>query len=397
LDDNKKPGQRDISDLKARLGLKKTQASMPAQSPQGGTPPVGQPAIPPPTGGGQQAERPIPSPFGQPAPQAAPEPAPAPPPDPRRDPFAQQQAANLAAFYGIGQTLPGDASAVGAGDAAAAKPKSKTGLIMGLLVVAVGFGVGNACGRVSSGRQEFNKATEQAAYIRDEVDRLGKQLNSITDLLNTPATLKGNIDMEVSKKLGELDLKKPDQDKLFRINFSQLSDVAMQRLFTYYNHTITLYDDLQLHAKKAEADRESLENFVKKGAATENKNYGVITEQQGPLTLAKMVEVGKPVCSDPAKTDCNANELSAFEYRLDSGSAWGKRPVKGKPGEIVMPLQQTPLFKTIAGGGSDVLAVKDYARRIAAIRSLASSLSNEQKEVLADIKKIADRPKIVAF
>ncbi len=390
--DDKKPGQRDISDLKARLGLKKTQASMPAQSPQG-TPPAGQPAMsPPPPVGGQRA---IPSPFGQPEPQAAPEPAPAPPPDPRRDPFAQQQAANLAAFYGIGQSLPGDASSVG--DQSAAKPKGTGRLIVGLLIVGVGFGVGNACGRVSTGRQEFNRATEQAAYIRDEVDRLAKQLNSITDLLNTPATLKGNIDLEVSKKLGELDLKKPDQDKLFRINFSQLSDVAMQRLFTYYNHTIVLYDDLTLHSKKTEADKDSLEAFVKNGAKTENKNFGVITEQQGPLTLAKMVEVGKPVCSDPAKTDCGANDLAAFEYRLDAGSAWGKRPVKGKPGEIVMPLQQTPLFKTIAGGGSDVLAVKDYARRIAAIRSIASSLSAEQKEVLTDIKKIADRPKIIAF
>jgi hypothetical protein len=387
-DDQKKPGQRDISDLKARLGLKKTQAQ-PAASPAP-TPPGGAPVAPPVAG-----RQSIPSPFAQPA-QPEPEPAPAPPPDPRRDPFAQQQAANLAAFYGIGQQLPGDASKVDA--APISKPKGFGRLGFVILLGAIAFGVGNACGRVTAGRHEYNRATEQATAVRDEVDRIAKQIGQITDTINlSKETLKGNIDTEMTKKLGEIDLKKPDQDKLFRVNFSQLGDVQIQRLMNYYNHVIQLMDDVQLHAKKTEADKESLENFVKAGAKTENKNFGVITETQGPLTLAKMVEVGKPVCPKPDQTDCNANELTGFEYRMDSGSGWGKRPVKGKPHEIVMPLQQTPLFKTIAGGGSDVLAVKDYARRMASIRSLIGSIAAEQKEVQTDLKKLAERSKLLAL
>ena len=42
--------------------------------------------------------------------------------------------------------------------------------------------------------------------------------------------------------------------------------------------------------------------------------------------------------------------------------------MKGKPEAIVMPLQQTPLFKAVAAGNPDFLAVKDYARRMAEIK-----------------------------
>src|SRR5882724_4570159 len=96
LDENKKPGPRDISDLKARLGLKKT-AAMPAAAPQN-TPPLGQPATQAPSGYGAPAPQ---QPSGPPPPFGRREepPPPAAPADPRRDPFSAQQkqaAANLA-------------------------------------------------------------------------------------------------------------------------------------------------------------------------------------------------------------------------------------------------------------------------------------------------------------
>ncbi len=113
--------------------------------------------------------------------------------------------------------------------------------------------------------------------------------------------------------------------------------------------------------------------------------------------LATFVEVGSPVCTDPSKTDCPANELKGFKYRLDSGSGWGERPVKGKPEAIVIPLKQSPLFKSVAAGNPDVLAVKDYARRMAEIRLLANTLVNEQKDVLSDLKKAAEREHLFAL
>jgi hypothetical protein len=405
LEDNKKPGPRDISDLKARLGLKKT-GTMPAVTQSTPQPPgqqqapnpLGQPAqpqyeaAPPPAA--SAASRPLPNPFGrpEPAPQAPP---PAAPPDPRRDPFAQQQQASLAAFYGINQSIPGSADALDAQPISKPKPWGKIGFILG--VSAVPFIIGSWVGAISRGRSDYNTTTEQAGQIYGEVEKISKQLTAIADTINaSPESRKGNVDIEMSAKLGALDLKKPDTVKIFHTNYQNLEPIVVERLMQYYNGTTKLLDEVAAHSKKTENDKDALVRMQKEGAKAD-KNYGVIVEQQGGLTLAKFVEVGSPVCNDPSKTDCNANELKGFQYRLDSGSGWGTRPVKGKPESIVMPLQQTPLFKAVAAGNPDFLAVKDYARRMAEIRQQLGQLMNSQKEVLGDLKKASDRPKMLAL
>ncbi|HXU67684.1 MAG TPA: hypothetical protein VN947_00070 [Polyangia bacterium] len=403
LDENKKPGPRDISDLKARLGLKKT-AAMPAAAPAP-TPAHGQPAtqqqpVPPPSGYGAPAPQ---QPSGPPPPfgrrEEPPPPQPAAPADPRRDPFAsaqqQQAAANLAAFYGLGQALPGSADSV-SGDSIS-KPKLSGRLVIFLISLAVIFGVGNACGRIQRDRIEYNTTTDQAGQIREEVEKMSKTLSSIVDALNsTPAGRKGDVDIDLSAKLGAMDLKKPDTVRIFHTNYNSLEPVIVERLMQYYDGTIKLYDEIQVHAKKTDNDKDALTRMAQAGAKSD-KNYGVIVQPQGGLMIAQFVEVGQPVCQQEGKTDCNANELKGFQYRMDSGSGWGTRPVKGKPEAIVMPLQQTPLFKAVAAGNPDFLAVKDYARRMAEIKTQAAMLMNQQKDVLSDLKKSSERPKLFAF
>jgi hypothetical protein len=404
LEDNKKPGPRDISDLKARLGLKKTGA-MPAvtantAAPAGQAPPSQQPLASPmmqqpayqdPVA---QPRAAVPSPFARPAPEAPP-PQPAAPPDPRRDPFAQQQAANLAAFYGVGQSLPGSADAVS--DAPISKPPILGRMIPFLAAGGLAFVIGAFCGNVSKSRSEYNITTEQAGMLRNEVEGIGKQLNAIADVINgSPESRKGNVDLDMSAKLGTLDLKKPDTVKIFHTNYASMEPVIVERLMQFYDGSIKLLDEVQAHSKKTDNDKEALVRMQKEGAKAD-KNYGVIVEPQGGLMLAKFVEVGSPVCADASKTDCNANELKGFQYRLDSGSGWGQRPVKGKPESIVMPLQQTPLFKAVAAGNPDFLAVKDYARRMAEIRTQLVLLQQQEKDVLKDLKKESERPKLLAF
>ena len=401
MDDNKKPGPRDISDLKARLGLKKT-GVMPATAPAShATPPTGQPAVPvapspvpAPSGFGppaseppqQQAPRSIPSPFAR---QEAPAPAPQPqaPPDPRRDPFAAQQqaaAANLAAFYGMGQSLPGSADATS--DAPISKPAITGTLLKIAAMAAIPFIVGAGVGGISKSRSEYNVTTDQAGQIREEVEKISKQLNLLSDtIMSSAETRKGGVDIDMSAKLGALDLKKPDTNKIFHTNYQNMEPVIVERLMEYYDGTVKLFDEVQAHSKKTDNDKDALLRMGKEGAKSD-KNYGVIVEPQGGLMLAKFVEVGAPVCNDPAKTDCSAADLKGFQYRLDSGSGWGQRPVKGKPEAIVMPLQQTPLFKAVAAGNPDFLAVKDYARRLAEIRTQLALLKNQEKDVLSDLK-----------
>lgn len=397
MDENKKPGPRDISDLKARLGLKKT-GVMPAAAPNT-TPPTGQPVapVPPPSYGAPTAPAGPPPPFGRPAPE--PMPMPAAPPDPRRDPFAAQQqqaAANLAAFYGIGQTLPGSADAVDNAPISKPKPWGRIILLGGVMLIP--FVVGNACGRIQRDRIEYNITTDQAGQLRDEVDKMSKTLSIIVDTINSSkATLQGNIDLDMTAKLGSLDLKKPDTIRIFHTNYASLEPMTVERLMQYYSNTIKLYDEVEQHAKKTENDKDAITRVMQSGATKNEKNYGVIVEPQGGLMLAKFVEVGAPVCADPSKTDCNANELKGFKFRMDAGAGWGERPVKGRPEAIVMPIQRTPLFNAVAAGNPDFLAVKDYARRMAEIRQLAQTLMNEQKELQSDLKKASERPKLFAF
>jgi len=388
LEDNKK-GQRDISDLKARLGLKKTgvmpavsstgQPAAPAQPGQQGT-------VPPPIG------KPIPPPFGQPA--AEPEPVAAEPADPRRDPFAQQQAANLAAFYGIGQVLPG--SAEGVSDAPISKPKpwGRIGLVAGIALAT--FVVGNLFGGVYASRVEFNRTIDQAVTIRAEVDRVAKQVGSLTDVIKASEdTKKGIPDFAMTKKLAELDLKKPDTTKLFRTNYARLEDIAIERLFTYYNESIKLFDLVALHAKRTEADQASIESFVKSAGKDANKNYGVIIDASKAVPVGSLVEVGSPVCSGGG--ECGANNLTGFKYRTEAGGAWSERPIKGLPSATVTPIQQTALFKAVAQGNPDILAMQAYNRRLAEITELMGKIQKGQKDVDADLKRAGERPHVFTF
>jgi hypothetical protein len=398
LDDNKKPGARDISDLKARLGLKK-QGGAPAVSPTG-TPAQGAPvqgSVPAPSSpSAPAAPRAIPSPFGQPEPKPEPAPQPAAPPDPRRDPFAMQQAANLAAFYGINQALPGSADSVSAEPLSKPRPWGIIGLLA--VVGAVVFGLGNACGRIYQSRAEFNMTIDQAGQIRDEVDKLSKQLNMIADTLNkSKLTAQGQPDFEMTSALGALDLKKPDTQKLFHTNYMHFEDPAIERLFNYYDHTIQLYDQITMHVKKTEADKPAIDSYAKNGAGKGNKNYAVVLDATGGLTVANFAELGSPVCPQPDQTDCPANQLKGFKYRFDSGGAWGEKPTKGPPTSIVIPIKPSALFQTIAAGNPDVLAYKDYIRRVVTIKALAGNLVAEQKDVLGDLKKTAERPKVFVF
>jgi hypothetical protein len=391
-DDNKKPGARDISDLKARLGLKKT-GTMAAVTAQGT--PQAQGSVPAPAQPG--SPKAIPSPFAKPEPEPAPA-QPAAPPDPRRDPFAMQQAANLAAFYGINQQLPGSAEGVSAEHLSKPRP---WGTIAVFAIVGVGmFGFGNACGRIYQGRVEYNVSIDQAAQIRDEVDKIGKQIGKITEAIrsSTPSQ-QGQPDFELAAKLGSLDLVKPDTQKIFHTNYMHFEDPAIERLFNYYNHSIALFDMVTQHSKKTEADKAAIEAFQHSGGTGRaDKNYAVVLDVTGRLPLAKFAELGGPVCPNPDQTDCPPDQLKGFKYRFDSGAAWGEKPVsKAKLAESVLPIEPSKFFKDIAAGSPDILAFNDYKRRLITIQALSAAIMAEQKDVLGDLKKTIDRPKVFVF
>jgi hypothetical protein len=379
LEDNKKPGARDISDLKARLGLKKAApAATPTADASGG-------AVPAPAG--------IPSPFGQPAPAPA---APAPPPDPRRDPFSaqqQQQAANLAAFYGIGQQLPGSTEGVGTVE----KPKP-----WGLIGAVVGGGlalfiVGSFWGGISKSRVEFNQGTDAAIAIRAEVEGLQKNLDKIVAELGKGRTPDGKPDIEQANRMASLGLKKPTTTKIFHADYVQIEGLGVERLFSYYNNTIKLYDEIETHGRRTNADKESLTKVIAEASKAQNeKNYGVVIDVSSAIPVAKFAEMGAPVCPKEGQP-CEPKDWKGFKYRLDAGAGWSEKPIKGKPGETITPLQRTPLFNTVASGSIDALAMEAYGRRLKSIAEIIMELQKTSKELMADLKKTSERPKVFTF
>ena len=386
MDENKKPGARDISDLKARLGLKKT-STMAAVAP------TGEPAAPH-VPGTAPAPGAIPSPFGQPAPQPA---APAAPPDPRRDPFSaqqQQQAANLAAFYGIGQQLPGTADGQG-------EPleKKKPWALIGAVVgggLAV-FIVGSFWGGISRSRVEFNQGTDAAIAIRTEVEGLQKNLDKILLELGKGRTPDGKPDVDQADRLASLGLKKPTTTKIFHADYAQIEGLGVERLFTYYNDTIKLYDLIDIHARRTHADKEALQKVIAAAGNKDNeKNYGVVIDMSSAIPVAKFAEMGAPVCPKEG-VPCEPKDWKGFKYRLDAGAGWSEKPIKGKPGETITPLQRTPLFNTVASGSIDALAMEAYNRRLKEIAETIVEIEKTQKELSADLKKTAERPKVFTF
>jgi len=310
-----------------------------------------------------------------------------------RDPFAaqqQQQAANLAAYYGYGQALPGTTEGVETVEKK--KPTALYGAIAGgaLLV----FIVGSFWGGISNTRSEFNLTTDQAAKIRDEVDGLQKNLDKIITEFRKPAP--GGVDLDQAARLDALGLKKPDYVKLFHTNYAHLESLAVDRLFTYYNDTIKLYDAISDHARKTAADKESIQKAIEKARGAGTKNYGFILDVSSAIPVAKFVEVGAPVCPKEGQTDCKADELK-LKYRVDTGSPWSVLPVKGKPGETITPLKPTPLFDSVATGSVDALAAEAYGRRVRNIAELVGSLEKTSKELIPELKKTAERPHVFTF
>ena len=100
-------------------------------------------------------------------------------------------------------------------------------------------------------------------------------------------------------------------------------------------------------------------------------------------------------CPKEGDTDCSAADLKGFKYRTDAGGAWFTKPVKGQPGQIIIPLQKTPLFTSAVSGSPDMLAARDAVRRLAEIRLLSGKLFGEQKELLNGLEKASDKKRKV--
>lgn len=394
MEQNRKPGappNKDISDLKARLGLKRPEAAAPpGAAPAPGRPLGPAPGFPPQFGGPAAAA----APAAAPQPQAAPVPA---GPPPALDPFARMKP--QAGQFDLRSIDDGQPTAnVRSG-------RGKATLVASLIVGLVGFALGAGMGMASVGRANMNTANHAAKSVKGELDSMQKTLTQIGTALamsaqrmakdkKEPLTYDPTLIAELEKiKLDP----RPDTSKIFRVDYFRLEDVVVDRLFNYYYDSIALYNETERHIKKTKADQESLAAFAtKQGAAGGEKNYGVVFDTSSKIIVANLVEVGEQVCKNGGK-DCGAADLVGFKVRSNTGAPLVDRKAGGKlDADKVIPIKPTPLMDTVMSGSPDQVRNEAYKQRVANLRAIAGRLSSSQKELFEGIDKAASRPDVFA-
>jgi hypothetical protein len=395
VDQNRKPGgappPKDISDLKARLGLKRPDgaagaAPAPGAGPAGrptGVMPAGFPQMP-----GQMPGSRAPMP-GAVAPAAAPAAPPA-----ALDPYAgmkpQQGQFDLRT---IDDGAPVENVRSGRGKAAIV-----TSIIVGLAAFALGTGLGMS----GVGRANMNTANHAAKTVKSELDEMQKTLTQVGQAMafsqqhlaaQKKDALEYDPDLIAALEKVKLD-PRPDTSKIFRVDYYRLEDIVVDRLFNYYYDTIALYNEVERHIKKSKADAATLAAYQTKSAATQAKNYGVVFDSSGKIIVANLVEIGDQVCKGGGK-DCSANDLTGFQVRINTGAPLVDKKVSGKldSGNVV-PIKPTPLMDAVMAGSPDQVRAEAYKQRTANIRSLVSRLTAGQKELFEGIDKAAARPDV---
>ncbi|MBI5477538.1 MAG: hypothetical protein HY906_01710 [Deltaproteobacteria bacterium] len=390
---DKKPagGARDIGDLKARLGLKPAKAAAAqAQTPAGYPAQTGVPApVPPPPG------------FGPP-----PGPAQPPPPDLTRDPFAVAAAPAVAPKVDF--VVPKEWDAAGPGDAAQKKSAAPKYLLF-LGIALVPLIVGYACGRINGARQIVALTIGDAKKIKTEVDSIAATNQKVENAFDesmarqVESAKAGKAaaipDMKLVEDLKGLNLVVPVPDKLFRTNYFQMKDLAIERLFAFYYNTIILYERANAHIKRTESDKDLLERYQKQAAAAKEvaeQTFGIIIDPSGPIPLGKLVMTGEIICKkDAPKEGCpKPTDWDGVQVKSDQSMAFSKRFLRTpKDTERVILIDKTSLFQKVIVGSPEALAAEAYGRRLKEIKEVVEKLKPARKDVVKELDDQAGKPK----
>ena len=396
MDQTRKPGvppTKDISDLKARLGLKR---------PDGG--PAGAPA---PGGMPPAAGRPAP---GQPFPQPGRAPG-APAPGPAAAAAPQRAAASAPPAgmnpYASMRAPTGGFDLRSADDGMPVQnvsgSRGKSAIIASVIVGAAAFALGGGLGMADVGRKNMNTANHAAKVVQTELEGMQKTLSAIglavaRSQQRLQAAKKEPVayDPQLITELKGIKLEpRPTTATIFRVDFFRLPDADVDKLFNYYYDTIALYNEIERHIRRSDNDAEALKSYAEKSAAATGKNYGVVFDTAGKIVVANLVEVGDPTCKGgKSGKDCGS-DITGFKIRSGSGAPWVDRGIGAKPdGGNVVPIKPTPFMDAVMTGSPDQVRQESYKQRVASIRTLVSQLTVMQKELVDGISKDASRPDI---
>ena len=388
----KKSGAQNISDLKARLGLKK---GGPAAKKDAVPPPGG--IVPPPGLANQQRSVPAPPGAKQPEPVM---------PSASDDPFGAMNAMAAAGAAHQQATAGPDIIIVNDGKPVeSVEQKSRFAKIGKIAaIVALPFIFGSMHGQCASNAKLVNRTIEDAGILRDDIKRLRRDsLQTIKDeLLRSQERGPGSQafppnDEELTEKLSKKSiLPVVDPQIPFESNLYYLDPGIVSEILTFYSNTIAIGTLIEEHTKATKNDIQAMDEGEKRIEVTkpdqdDNRylkfyRYGVIMEipekSDGDAPFgAKVVEIGPPVCQDRKASSTGKCEGPPIGFgireRLGDGSGWmlteaGFSQGNTVQGKQVLPLLPTEAFEAVAKGADSTVAERAYMRRIQQLNDLIS-------------------------
>jgi hypothetical protein len=366
MSDSKRTGSRDISDLKARLGLKKGAAPATGQTRANGAPSGG--VVPPP---GLN----LPPPPGV---QHAPAPV---MPNASEDPFG---AMNAMAAVGNVQRAP-EMVIVHDGIPVENVGSSSTGAkvakiaIPGLIALIIGL----AIGKLGESASAYNGAMSDVKEILGDkatpstISNIKQTLSTLDTLLDEAKTKNAfRPDDAVNKQLEALSQKlEVKSEAVFRKKLAALDSKLASEIVSFYAGAAEVKSMIDAHLMSAKADalvfkkykEKSEEALLKEGENTPlmgQRRYAVVVQaptdsDKGADFGAKIVELGGVYCGDAAKetvNKCPENAPpSAYAYRADIAQSkvpWTKGEI-ASPGTDAVPAKK--LLTLLPGGVGDSL------------------------------------------
>ncbi len=384
----KKPGSRDISDLKARLGLKRGEAKTP-----GG-------AVPPPSAGKGTGY--VPPPPGVAPPQPA-------VPDARQDPFG---AMNAMAAQGAATRAPEvivvDKASV---EQVHGQPRlAKYGRIA--LLVGAPLILGFILGGINQQRSRYNATVDDAKIVADEFSELGKRLEALNNVLlrAKERAPRGKIyamgDAELVSDIEALKFNFPDNDELIlsHRSFYLLEPKLVQDTLGFYTRMRTLSQKLKEHVRLTKELAQKAPPTVAEKIGAQSGFAGTIRvpsaddAKKGALPAVEILQIGMPVCADgkPAK-ECPGGPPVALQVRGDTVAPWVNKQIASgaDTNDKVFVLRQNGILNALVEGSPRFLDELQYYQRLGDIDVLVSG-SGGDGGLMKDRKDVEDRLKAVA-